>query len=191
MDDVVVRLADLPQFTIQSREGHPGAWSLRGAFSHLEGVRDGRSWLYTREVALIGDLELLDPSTRLATFQTPDDVPVATDTLAWFDGWWQASQVTLVLDKEHVWTRVTLEATDALASHVPGWTQLRPAAGATRDANEVLVAMAWDHEHCMICNTHISPGGEGYVDDEQIWLCPACYGRFAARQDLSFVRNDT
>jgi hypothetical protein len=189
MEDVAVGLADLPQFTIESRDHQPGGWSLRGYFSHVEGVHEGRSWLYSHEVAIIGDLEGLDPLTRRATFVTSDDVPVAAEALAWFDGWWQASQITIVLDKEHVWTRVTFEAADAFASHEPGWTQLRPAAGATRGENEVLLPMAWDHEHCMICNTHIDPGSEGYVDDERNWLCPACYSRFAARQDLRFVRN--
>jgi hypothetical protein len=185
----MTRLSDLPQFTIESREVQPGGWLLRGSFNHLDGVHEGRSWLYSRETALIGDLDALHAVKRRATFVTPDDVPVSADTLAWFDGWWQASHITAILDPSHVWRRVVFESSDALVSHVDGWTQLRPAAGAIPDENEELVPMAWDHEHCMICDTHIDPGKDGYVDDTLKCLCPACHDRFAARQDLSFMRS--
>jgi hypothetical protein len=52
-------------------------------------------------------------------------------------------------------------------------------------------AGAWDHEHCELCGATVGAGGtpEGYVDAADHWLCPACFERYAARQDVSFAVN--
>ena len=43
---LAVKLSDLGQFTIASREHSERGWVLRGSFNHLDTVREGRSWLY-------------------------------------------------------------------------------------------------------------------------------------------------
>jgi len=185
-----VTLSDLPQFTITSRDRLPNGWALTGVFNHLETVREGRSWLYgSREEFLIGDLEELDSDTRDAVFVTPEDRAgeVAT-TLAWLDGWWQALHLNVILDPDHVWNHLVFASSDALISRTPGWRRLRPTTE-PQGEDEVRVAGAWDHEHCMLCNTHVNPGDGAYVDADQNWLCVDCYEKYAKLHDLSFVRG--
>jgi hypothetical protein len=187
----IVKLSDLPQFSVVSRQRAERGLVLRGRFNHLDTVREGRSWLYVSgDHSLIGDLEGLDPETREAVFITPDELPEDMSILPWLDGWWQAYQIALILDPDHIWHRVVFKATDAFASRKPGWVNLRPAVGEDPGRGEQRVPAAWDHEHCMLCDAHIDPGGEGYVDDAQNWLCPACHDAYAKPHDLSFVRGD-
>jgi hypothetical protein len=120
-----LQLADLPHFTILGSRLIDGGWVLDGQFTHLETVREGRSWLYvSRADSLIRDLEALDPVSRTARFNTMDPAAppdwVLGASLPWLDGWWQAYHVTLVLDEKHPWERVTLVARDALQGHIPG-----------------------------------------------------------------------
>lgn len=185
-----MKLRDLPQFTITSRKPLPGGWALVGSFSHLETVREGRSWLYAScHEFVIGDLEQLNLDARTASFVTPDDhaAEVAT-TLAWLDGWWQASHLSVILDHDRVWNHVAFAASDAFVGPTHGSTVLRPIAG-PQGEDEVRVAGAWDHEHCMLCNTHINPGDDAYVDADRNWLCRRCYENYAQPHDVSFVRD--
>jgi hypothetical protein len=185
-----VKLSDLPQFRITSRDRLPSGWALHGVFNHLESVREGRSWLYgSREEFLIGDLEELDSNTREASFVTPEDhAGEVAATLAWLDGCWQALHLNVILDQDHVWNHLVFAASDAFISRTPGWRQLRPTTGPQRK-DEVKSAGAWDHEHCMLCTCHIDPGDDAYVDADQNWLCKGCYENYAKTHDLSFVRG--
>jgi hypothetical protein len=188
-----VKLSDLPQFTTTAVHGEPGSWVLDGVFNQLETVREGRSWLYvSREGSLIGDLDSLDRASRRARFVTPDSVPTSMLglTLPWLDGWWQAYHVALVLDTTHKWRRVLFQATDAVERRMPGWRELTPAPDEALAGEGVLVSGGWDHEHCMLCNSHIDPANPAYVDDEGNWLCVRCYEAYAEPHDLSFIRSD-
>ena len=51
----------------------------------------------------------------------------------------------------------------------------------------VVVPNGWDHEHCELCNAHIDPGGTGYVDHSDHWVCAGCYTKYVAVHDLSFL----
>jgi hypothetical protein len=53
----------------------------------------------------------------------------------------------------------------------------------------------WDHEHCLVCRVTISDKSEthwwGYSDDDDQWLCAACYARHVGpvRQEPPLPRN--
>ena len=188
-----MKLSDLPQFTTTAVHGEPGNWVIDGVFNHLSSVREGRSWLYvSREDSLIGDLDSLDHASRRARFTTPDLLPTGMLGLAlpWLDGWWQAYHVALMLDNTHKWSRVLFEATDAVERHMPAWRELSPARESAPEVSGVLVPVGWDHEHCMLCNTHIDPADPAYVDNEENWLFVRCYKAYAEPHDLGFLTSD-
>src|SRR4029079_17343025 len=156
---------------------------LAGTFTHLGGVREGRSWLYAGNESLIGDLVDVDPATGQATFMAPfwsRDSPVQAGRLVpWLDGYWQPYHVTMIVAPEAVWRRTELSAEDAQhfeVGNMHGWRKVGEELpeGATAPRVE---PGGWDHEHCEICSKHIGKGGDpaGYVDREDHWLCGECY----------------
>jgi hypothetical protein len=190
---IPVQLADLPQFTVLRVLLTRGSWVLTGRFDHLNGVQEGRSWLYvSRTGSLIGDLSDLDRETHTAQFDTyePARPAVAEEgrVFPWFDGTWHdAAQVAVVLDPTHVWRSVRFEAADALARQEGGWRQLRSATDAQPETDETLVPSGWDHEHCWFCNREIRAGDGAYTDAETNWACGDCYDSYVRRQDLGFL----
>ena len=189
-----MNLDDLPQFTISDMQFNEGGWVLDGRFNHLTKVREERSWLYiSRMDSLLGDLKALDCDTRQARFhaRNPEPPPewILGATLPWFDGYWDPYNIALILDETHPWKQVTFIAQDGLQSRLPGWNVTRNAIRATPHPNEILLPGAWNHEHCMLCWTHIDPGDAAYADSENHWLCAECFTTYAAPHDISFVRD--
>jgi hypothetical protein len=190
-----MNLHDLPLFTIERILNQATAPHLAGAFSHVSGVREGRSWLYHPTHALIGDLEQLSLSTREAVFAapfwTPDGPAQVGEALPWVDGYWQANDLTMILDPTIVWKRTTFAPVDAQyfdLGGVRGWQEVgKPL---PEGATPLYVAPGgWDHEHCNICDAKIGESWApiGYVTSTAYWLCEPCYARYAVPHDVSFV----
>jgi hypothetical protein len=191
----VIRLHDLPGFEVVQISGASEP-ELVGVFTHLRGVRAGRSWLYAGDAdSLIGDLIDIDEPTRRAKFTAPfwsPKNPIQVGTVArWLDGYWQAYHVTMILDPQAAWKRT--QFTPSPAQHfqrggVHGWTKAGhklPDDAVPTHVEEV----GWDHEHCELCQSKIGRGGDahGYVDGHDRWLCQRCYHDYAELRSLGFV----
>jgi hypothetical protein len=190
-----MKLRDLPQFAIQHVRDADTDPRLVGRFSHLDGVREGRSWLYDPREPVIGDLEELDPGTNEAVFWapywTPESVAHPGVALPWISGYWQAYHVTMILDAANAWRRADFIASDAQYFNLDGhrgWQKVGEELMDGAVPTEV-VRGGWDHEHCELCRAIIGSGGApaGYVDPEDRWLCEGCYRRYAEPRDLSFL----
>ena len=188
-------IEDLPFFAVDAVMTDSSDPRLRGRFSHLRGVTECRSWLYAGYQSLIGDLIELDREHSTAVFEAPfwsDDSPIQVgSTVPWIDGRWQAYHLKMIVDPDAVWKRVRFIPSDAQHFRqglVHGWSK----AGTPLAGDQVpthIVADGWDHEECVICDTHIGRGGasEGYVDLEDRWLCEACYERYARPRRVDFL----
>ncbi|RPH54767.1 MAG: hypothetical protein EHM89_18115 [Acidobacteria bacterium] len=190
-----MKLQDLPQFSIKKVAAGAAYPALIGHFSGLDGVREGRSWLYSPGQSLFGELHDLDLSSGSAIFSAPYwDAQSAGQpgmSLPWLDGYWDPYQIEMIVDPNHVWRWVEFVPSDAqhflLQGH-RGWTKV----GQKLPENAVpleVVPSGWDHEHCDLCRAHIdADSGRGaYVDGDDRWMCETCYHRYAERHDLSFL----
>ena len=208
-------LQDLPQLTVTEvglrADSSP---FVKGYFTNATQVHvtppDNEigydSWLRMSDgYPLWGNVTQLEPTTGFATFDSQVDLPSALivgQTLTWFDAYWGSHQVNAILDDEHEWTEVVFEASDSLQAEgldgalpIPaGHARLSPDGLMWRRAdtpplpNERLVKGGWNHEHCLICSAHISPGQIAFVDPGNYWLCKTCHADFAKPRNLSFVR---
>src|SRR5262245_46685108 len=93
-------LADLPQFTVTVVMERDGQVQIAGRFSHLRGVRAGRSWLYVgADTSIIGDTEIVDPTTASAVFITDESSlrePAQVGAVfPWIEGYWQPYHVSM------------------------------------------------------------------------------------------------
>jgi hypothetical protein len=169
---------------------------LVGVFTHLKGVRAGRSWLYAGDAdSLIGDLVEVDEATRRARFTAPfwsRSSPIQVGSVVpWLDGYWQAYHLTMILDPEAAWRRTEFTASPAQhfrQGDVHGWTK----AGHKLPDDAVPTSvdeLGWDHEHCELCQLKIGRGGDAhaYVDGNERWLCERCYQDYAEPRSLGFV----
>jgi hypothetical protein len=191
---VAVRLADLPQYTIESVAETDGVQRLSGRFSHVRGLRTGRGWLYNSAADSIAvDLEVLDSINGHAVVSVvgSDRTVAEGDRFPWLDGFWRPHHVAMVVEPDHVWSAAEFVATPArffMLAGVRGWQ--RADAPLPDGATELEIRpAAWDHEHCEICQAKIGVGGEpaGFRDTEDRWLCRDCHDRFVMLRDLSFL----
>jgi len=195
MGRLVTRLGDLPAFRVLQIANAENP-ELLGMFTHLKGVRAGRSWLYAGDAdSLIGDLLDIDEATQRARFTAPfwsSASPIQVGSaVPWLDGYWQAYHLTMILDPQAVWKRT--EFAPSPAQHfqqgdVHGWTK----AGAKLPDDAVpthIDEVGWDHEHCELCQSKIGRGEDayGYVDHNDRWLCERCYHAYAEPRSLAFV----
>lgn len=190
------QLADLPHFKIEQIEtaGH-GNSRLHGVFNHLSGVSEGRSWLYAPPPSIIGDLVELVSERKSAVFVASifDSTPLLETGMAfpWIDGYWNANLIERILDTNRKWIRTKFEPSDArsfIQNDVRGWGKAtRPLPEGSKSLG--IIPKGWDHEHCQICSGKIGINGAefGYTDLENFWLCPSCYEKYGASQDLSFM----
>jgi hypothetical protein len=194
-----MNLLDLPQFRVTDVSIAPAenaAW-LTGSFCDLRGIHSERGWLYRgRTSSLIADLQTVPTSpgelVRISVFLdefTPDIRPGAV--LPWLDGYWQAYHLAMILQPPARWQRRTFVAKPARYFRLNGAVGWQPEDGALPEGAEDLGVRpgAWDHEHCELCRTHIGAAGEpeGYMDPDEFWLCPSCYEKYAAKNDVSFA----
>lgn len=192
------RLVDLPHFQIKKilpvSDGH-GDLRLIGIFNHLSGVRENRSWLYAPPPSIIGDLVELVPEQKSAAFIASiwDSTPKIEVGMIflWIDGNWNSNLIERILDTNKKWVRTKFEPSDAIAftqNDMRGWGKAtHPIPEGSKSLG--IIPNGWDHEHCEICNRGIGAKGTefGYVGDENFWLCPDCYEKYGANQDLSFM----
>ena len=190
-------LTDLPHFTVSEIRFEGNDRVLVGAFDTLEGVRDGRCWLYVSETeSLIGDLQGLSPETHAAEFIDPfweeDRHAKIGTSFPWVEGYWQAFHVSMILDQNSSWQLREYRPSDAVATHSEGSRVLSKQSGPATElpAGAEIIRNGWDHEHCELCSTRIGSGGAvtGYVDAKDRWLCSECYEHFAKERDLSFLK---
>lgn len=193
---MLVTLADLPAFRVASIDDVSPDPQLLGEFTHLNSVREGRSWLYAgNESSLIGDLVRLDTRTRQAAFVAPfwsreSEIQVGS-AVPWADGYWQAYHVTMIVDASATWRRVEFLSSAAqhfMLGNAHWWgkagAKLPEGARATH-----IEPGGWDHEHCELCNKHIGKHGDpfGYPDRDNHWLCVECHLRYAQPRSLEFA----
>ena len=192
-----MNLSDLPQFTIATirRGSDNGDAVLIGRLSHLTGVRDTTAWLFRSATgSLIGTIDRVPVSAdETIAFET-QDLALAPElcvgaTYPWIDGTWQAYQVAMILRGQ--WTKRTFTSEPARYFRFAGTIGWQPLDLPLFEGAEDLGIRegAWDHEHCDLCNARIGKSGvsDGFVDPDDHWLCPECYGRYAVHQDVSFV----
>jgi hypothetical protein len=72
--------------------------------------------------------------------------------------------------RKREWVREVFTPRDAIV-HGKGSSHIQPRGG--------------DHEHCLVCDVTISDKSEthwyGYSDEDDHWLCEACYARHIGR----------
>lgn len=171
----MTQLEDLPALRIDSilDIGQP---ALVGRFTHLKGVRLGRSWLFAGVDSLIGDLVDLDKDGGRATFVAPFWTPASPvqvgSSQPWLEDYWEPHHLTMILDPNAQWLRhqfVPSAAQYFRQEWASGWASGWAKAGKPMPAGAVPTHTdpeGWDHEHCEICGARIGVGGEthGYVD---------------------------
>lgn len=188
-------LTDLPQFTVKTVDKRTGGLKLQGSFDRLDGVIDGWCCLFSHVETLVGSLHTIDTQRRTAEFDVFNDDPpgVATGVVyPWIYGYWLGRIVTTVVDSSHAWAPLHFEASDA-----EGFAQGRSTGrirlgGKLRDGavSMGVIPKGWNHEHCEICDTHIdSEFPDCYADNEDNWLCAACFHRWAEPHDVGFLMN--
>ena len=189
------QLIDFPQFIISSVSIKDRDVLLNGIFNRVKGVSERRSWLIKEQESFIGDLKGLDFEKQTAEFVTPDERAKNVsrgDQFTWIDGYWNASLILRILDKNKPWFKEVFEPTDAqefIQGKARGWTKV--GSEVPKDAERTkIIPKGWDHEHCEICRSEIGAGGNliGYKDEENLWLCQKCYDLYASRNDLSFLQ---
>jgi len=107
----------------------------------------------------------------------------------WLPSSWQFFHVNMILVSR--WERRAFAPSDAQhfqQGDAHGWTKV----GAPLSSDQVPTRIdkgGWDHEECRICDTHIGRGGwpEGYVNQNDDWLCQTCYERYGRTRDLGFI----
>jgi hypothetical protein len=173
--------------------------TIRGAFNQIKSVREGRGWLYiSKEQSIIGDIIALDAANLTAVFVAPPPYSAVTvaQRFPYLDGYWDASDVAMVLEGQAAWKRVTFQATDAVEFRDPkvlGYVAQKPVRqndSLPEGATLVQVRKGgWDHEHCKLCWEKIGIGGaeKGYQNTENQWLCEECYTRYVVEGSLSFI----
>lgn len=186
-------LKDLPAIAVEEITLVTDDLRVRGRFNHLRGVHIGTSYLYCGDAQWPGELIELDVDTRYATFLTPSwvqrDLISVGSVVPWLPCSWQYFHVNMILSSS--WERCTFVPSDAQhfrSGNSHGWTKAgdRLPDGALPTYIE---KDGWDHEECRICDAHIGWRGspEGYVNQDDQWLCAACYERYGRAHDLGFI----
>lgn len=140
---------------------------------------------------MIGGLIELNREKKTAVFVAayPNRWATVGVQLAYVDGYWDASDVEMVLDENRSWKRLVFEAQDAAMYRYEGGRMLKRAVdlSASDRPPEQMIPGGWDHEHCKFCWKHIEPQQIAYVDSDGNWLCEACYEGYVVPHDLSFM----
>jgi hypothetical protein len=93
--------------------------------------------------------------------------------------WWTDQQLALVEDRSRWWHLKTFEPSAASEHFIEGVRVLGKTSGSAAASN--VIEGGWDHEHCELCWTTISPfpgdSPTGYTDGDR-WLCAPCYTQY-------------
>ena len=109
--------------------------------------------------------------------------------MPWLPTNWQYFHVNMILKSR--WERRNFVSSDAQhfqQGNVYGWTIV----GGQLNSDQVPTHIekgGWDHEECRICYAHVGRGGlhEGYVNQDDAWLCLTCFERYGQTKDLGFI----
>jgi hypothetical protein len=131
---------------------------------------------------------------------------------------WEPHHVWMVIEPRWKWNRELVRAMDATTKLVDGrgvslldgeevreWIEIRrkgkekglarfypvfPSGRTTLPpiGPDSVIQNGWDHAHCELCSGHVIAGEYGYVDLGEHWVCEACYDKYVARHDLSFIQ---
>jgi hypothetical protein len=100
-------------------------------------------------------------------------------TYPFMGGYW-GERAHLVYDSSREWQRVEFVPRDAIRYYPDGETEV--------------VEGGWNHEHCAICSQKISPyeldNEYGYQDQDDSWVCQACYEQYIMPKNLDFIIID-
>lgn len=190
---MAVKLSELPSMLVERVERTFAGIRVFGLFDRLDGVREGGYFRLSRGAYAWANLGIGDRSLCMVVVTDERDSAVTElrvgERYIWLDDYWQAPLVEAIADEAHVWREFTFESSDATVfreGDVVGWQQVG------RDLPSGAVALGtkpdgWDHEHCGLCGHHIDATNPvGYTDDDEQFLCRACYSRYAANHDVSF-----
>lgn len=203
---------DLPYLEVESieegplipaKDGQPEyrLWQIRGTVSDPN-IVDASSWcalLGPNRDCLYGDWAALPGPDCKVQFETANEPKgVSTGMRLPYGGTLDVRAAILIEDGPPFWQESRFEAKDAIAvrfvdENGQAWRKLTEfKEGQQIDPEAQIVPDGWDHEHCLICNAHIDPGDRFYRHQStNEFLCSACYGKYAATGDLSFlVRSD-
>ena len=192
-------LHGLPQFTVTvvRPSSADGVTEVVGELSHVRGVHNAGGYLYRPSGSSIaGDLDSVPRQPGVAiVFRTPDAglAPELAPGVVypWLDHYWQPYHLRMILAGPETWHQRVFVATPAHYFRQAGVLGWQPAGEALpADVEDLGVRSgAWDHEHCELCRTAIGIGGgaTGYVNADELWLCPACFQRYATVRDVSFA----
>ncbi len=142
---------------------------------------------------------------------------VADIVLTYVGPQWDPLHVLMVALPTWKWSRVLFQATDAISEIVKGdspsivdgeeikeWIKISQKgkdAGLSRyypifpsgktnlsriEPDGVILG-GWNYVHCELCHGHIDDGQYGHHDSSEHWVCEACYGKYVANHDLSFM----
>ena len=159
-------------------------------------MHEGRSWLYSGvSDSVIGDLTAMDPQTQQATFLAPfwePESPIQVGAaVPWFEAYWQAYQVSMIVSPNARWRLAPFVPSAAQFFTIEGIVGWGPVGQALREGAvpTYVDPTGWDHEHCEIWGERIGVGGyaSGYVNAEGRWLCEACYQAYGEPRDLEFL----
>lgn len=141
---------------------------------------------------------------------------VIGQSLTYVPAKWDPLQVWMVALPTWRWTRSLFQASDAIGEIVKGtevsvvdneeihdWVKINQKGKATGLSRyypvfpsgksnlqieaDGTIKNGWNHAHCKLCDTHVESGQYGYIDPSEHWVCEACYERYVAKHDLSFI----
>lgn len=190
-------LSVLPLFHIFAvNDTDPSQIRVVGHFENCTLDKDGITWFYlwpSAVEAILPSLVELDDKSGSAVIaisrEDMHDTIKPGSSLHWLDPYWREYHVTMILEGK--WTNLVFKAQDAIhfsKGSKRGWAPL--GAKIPKGCMPTHIEKdGWDHEHCEICNSHIGSNGSsiGYKDEDNHWLCPLCYEKWAATKSLGFL----
>ncbi len=100
--------------------------------------------------------------------------------------------VKTVLSPSLTWQDAVFHPRDGVEVPWGEFRAMRPITGSLNleelPPEAVIVKNAWDHEHCIICNTCIceTHGPEAAVSNEDDWVCRKCYAEYVVPKNIDF-----
>ncbi len=100
--------------------------------------------------------------------------------------------VETVLSPALAWRETVFQPADGVEM---SWGEYRTMRRVTENLNlealpleAKIVKGAWDHEHCVICNTCICDihGPEAAVSNKNDWVCKKCYAEYVVSKNIDF-----
>ncbi len=112
------------------------------------------------------------------------------EVLHWMNPAGQAYHVTMILEGK--WNQRYFVPEDAVHFEVNGVHGWKINSGKLPEGAKQtsIQPKGWDHEHCELCDARIGNDGFelGYIDDNEHWICPDCFTKWAKPKSLKFLQ---